>query len=148
MWRTLLVLAVMATSALIATTATAGDENNLRIIVGNVKTDQGSIVVWVYGKSDDWLTERFRTQKTIVVAGHRAEGTITLELKLPAGEYALSVFHDVNDDGKLASTFFGRLTEPAGYSNNATQGWFGPARYRDAKFRIENALVEQKITLN
>lgn len=148
MWRMVLVLAVLATSTLITTVATAGDENNLRIIVGNLKTDQGSIIVWVYDKSDDWLTERFRTQKTIAVAGHRDDGAITLDLKLPAGEYALCAFQDVNDDGKLTSGFFGRPKEPAGYSHNAVPGWFGPPQYKDAKFRIEKAPVELKIKLN
>lgn len=127
--------------------ARAGDDANLRIVVGNVKTDQGSIIVWVYDKPDDWLSDRYRTQKSVAVAGHRVDGTVTLELKLPAGEYALSVFQDVNDDGKLARNFIGMPKEPAGLSNNAVPR-FGPPRYKDAKFTIGAGPVEQRIALN
>jgi uncharacterized protein (DUF2141 family) len=139
--------ALILTALAVFTSAFAGDEPNLRIIVSNVKTDQGSIIVWVYDKPEDWLSDRFRTQKVVAVAGHRVDGSVTLDLKLPAGEYALSVFQDVDDNGKLARNFIGLPKEPAGLSNNATPG-FGPPKYKDAKFRIADSVVEQKITLN
>ena len=120
---------------------------NLRVVATNVKSDQGKIYVWVYDKKDDWLSDRYRTQKSVKVAGNRTDGTVVLELLLPAGEYALSVFQDVNDDGKLARNFIGIPKEPAGLSNNARPG-FGPPKYKDAKFVITpDALVEQKIDL-
>jgi uncharacterized protein (DUF2141 family) len=140
--RVLAALAAMMTAAM----AWADDEANLRIVVGNVQSEQGSIVVWVYEKPDDWLSERYRTQKAVKVAGHRENGTVTVELKLPAGEYALSVFQDLNDDGKLARNFIGLPKEPAGLSNNAVPR-FGPPRYKDAKFTLGATPVVQQIRL-
>ena len=120
---------------------------NLRVVVTNVKSDQGKIYVWVYDKQDDWLSDRYRTQKSVRVAGNRTGDTVTLELLLPAGEYALSVFQDVNDDGKLARNFIGIPKEPAGLSNNARPR-FGPPKYKDALFTIPaDTQVEQKIAL-
>ncbi len=120
---------------------------NLRVIATGVKTDQGKLYVWVYDKKDGWLTDRYRTQKSVTVAGNRTGDTMTVELLLPAGEYALSIFQDVNDNGKLERNFIGIPKEPAGLSNNLRPR-FGPPRFKDAKFAVTvNALVEQKIAL-
>jgi uncharacterized protein (DUF2141 family) len=142
-----LIPALMIVSLLAATHAQAGDEPNLRIVATNLKSDKGSVIVWVYDKPEDWLSDRFRTQKSVLVAGHRVDGNITIELKLPAGEYAFSVFQDEDNDGKLARNFIGLPKEPAGLSNGLRPR-FGPPRYKDAKFTLGAALTEQKIALN
>ena len=141
-WTVLVALAALVTG----TVAFAADDANLRIVVSNVKTEQGSIVVWVYDKPDDWLSDRYRTQKAVKVAGHRVDGAVTLELRLPPGEYAFSVFQDVDDDGKLARNFIGLPKEPASLSNDAVPR-FGPPRYKDAKFMIGATPVVQQVRL-
>jgi uncharacterized protein (DUF2141 family) len=112
-----------------------------------VTSDQGKIYVWVYDKKDDWLSDRYRTQKFVTVAGNRQGDRVTLDLLLPAGEYALSVFQDVNDNGKLERNFIGMPKEPAGLSNNLRPK-FGPPKYKDAVFAVTvGTLTEQKIEL-
>jgi uncharacterized protein (DUF2141 family) len=138
--------AVMAT-LLAGTSALAAGEANLRVVATNVKTDQGKLYVWVYDKKDDWLSDRYRTQKSVAVAGNRTGDKVTVELLLPAGEYALSIFQDVNDDGKLERNFIGMPKEPAGLSNNLRPK-FGPPKYKDAAFPVTvGTLTEQKIEL-
>ncbi len=144
-------LLATAGTAVLAADGTQADltqaDANLRIVATNVKSDQGKLYVWVYDKKDDWLSDRYRTQKSITVAGNRTNDTVTLELLLPAGEYALSIYQDVNDDGKLARNFIGLPKEPAGLSNNLRPR-FGPPKYKDAKFDVAvGAVVEQKIEL-
>jgi uncharacterized protein (DUF2141 family) len=127
--------------------AVAADDVNLRVIATNVKSDQGKLYVWVYDKKDDWLSDRYRTQKSVAVAGNRSGDKVTLELLLPAGEYALSIFQDVNDDGKLERNFIGIPKEPAGLSNNLRPK-FGPPKYKDAAFPVTvGSVTEQKIEL-
>ena len=127
--------------------AVAADDVNLRVIATNVKSDQGKLYVWVYDKKDDWLSDRYRTQKSVAVAGNRSGDKVTLELLLPAGEYALSIFQDVNDDGKLERNFIGKPKEPAGLSNNLRPK-FGPPKYKDAAFPVTvGSVTEQKIEL-
>ena len=137
-----------ASAVLLATASMAAEQSaNLRVVATNVKSDQGKIYVWVYDKKDDWLSDRYRTQKNVTVAGNRTDDTVTIELLLPAGEYALSVFQDVNDDGKLERNFIGIPKEPAGLSNNVRPR-FGPPKYKDAQFTVTvDSLVEQKIAL-
>jgi uncharacterized protein (DUF2141 family) len=135
------------TSLLAGGAALAADDANLRVIATNVASDQGKVYVWVYDKKDDWLSDRYRTQKFVTVAGNRQGDRLTVELLLPAGEYALSIFQDVNDDGKLERNFIGLPKEPAGLSNNLRPK-FGPPKYKDAKFAVTvGAVTEQKIEL-
>ena len=132
---------------LLGTAATAADGPNLRVVATNVQSDEGKLYVWVYDKKDDWLSSRYRTQKSVEVAGNRDGDRITVELLLPAGEYALSVFQDINDNGKLESNFIGIPKEPAGLSNNLRPR-FGPPKYQDAAFSVTaGAVTEQKIAL-
>lgn len=127
--------------------ALAADDANLRVVATNVKSDQGKLFVWVYDKKDDWLSDRYRTQKGVPVAGNRQGDKVTVDLLLPAGEYALSIFQDVNDDGKLERNFIGIPKEPAGLSNNLRPK-FGPPKYKDATFSVTvGAVTEQKIEL-
>jgi len=132
---------------LLGSAAAMADGPNLRVVATNVKSDEGKVYVWVYDKKDDWLSDRYRTQKSVEVAGNRARDRITIELLLPAGEYALSVFQDVNDNGKLESNFIGIPREPAGLSNNVRPR-FGPPKYKDAVFTVAvGTVTEQKIEL-
>ncbi len=145
---TLLLYALLLSGAGMQTVLAADGSNNLRVVATSVKSDQGKIHVWVYDKKDDWLSDRYRTQRSVTVAGNRTGDRVTIELLLPAGEYALSVFQDVNDDGKLERNFIGMPKEPAGLSNNLRPK-FGPPKYKDAAFTIrEDAVTEQKIALN
>lgn len=61
---------------------------------------------------------------------------------LPPGEYALSVIHDENDNGKL-DTFLGIPKEGFGFSNNP-KVYFGPPSFKKSKFKLES---DEKIIL-
>ena len=132
---------------LLGSAAATADGPNLRVVATNIESDEGKVYVWVYDKKDDWLSDRYRTQKSVEVAGNRDGDRITIDLLLPAGEYALSVFQDVNDDGKLERNFIGIPKEPAGLSNNARPR-FGPPKYKDAVFTLAvDTVTEQKIEI-
>jgi uncharacterized protein (DUF2141 family) len=132
---------------LLGSAGAMADGPNLRVVATNIRSDEGKVYVWVYDKKDDWLSDRYRTQKSVEVAGNRAGDRLTIDLLLPAGEYALSVFQDVNDNGKLERNFIGIPKEPAGLSNNLRPR-FGPPKYQDALFSVTvDTVTEQKIEL-
>lgn len=125
----------------------AADSADLRIVATNVASDAGKIRVWVYDSKDDWLSDRYRTQKVVTVAGNRVDGRIMVDLLLPAGTYAVTVFQDLDDDGKLKRNFIGIPKEPSGLSNNVRPR-FGPPKFDDALVTVTpGTLVEQKIEL-
>ena len=64
---------------------------------------------------------------------------------LPAGEYGLKLYHDIDENGKLNTNVFGIPSEPYAFSNSAL--WpFGEAKWKDAKFTVGDGGVEQVIT--
>jgi uncharacterized protein (DUF2141 family) len=65
---------------------------------------------------------------------------------LSPGQYAISVFHDENNNKKMDSNFFGVPKEGVGASNNA-KGHLGPPKYQDAKFIFTGPDLTMSITI-
>jgi len=60
---------------------------------------------------------------------------------LPAGDYAVKAFHDVNGDGEMNTNPFGMPIEPYAFSNNAA-GNMGPARWDRARFAVSGETAQ------
>ena len=75
----------------------------------------------------------------------KVHATQTLTVR-PAGDYAISLYYDENNNGTLDSNFIGIPKEPVALSNNARPK-FGPPKYRDAVFALEAGGTTQKITI-
>ena len=63
------------------------------------------------------------------------------------GDYAASVFIDINGNGKLDTNAIGSPKEPWGVSQDAKSKRFGPPLYKDAKFTYQGGAVTIPITL-
>lgn len=73
----------------------------------------------------------------------------TAELRFPnltAGTYAVTVYQDQNDNGKLDTNWIGIPKEPVAVSNNA-KGRMGPPKYKDAMFRVGSERKTLQISL-
>lgn len=66
---------------------------------------------------------------------------------LKKGFYAIAVFHDENNNGKLDTNFLGIPIEGSGASNGA-QGWMGPPKFADARFEFTGGLHQIRIDVN
>lgn len=60
---------------------------------------------------------------------------------LPAGDYAVKAFHDVNGNGRMDTNPFGMPVEPYAFSNNA-RGNMGPASWDSAHFAVAGATAQ------
>ena len=60
---------------------------------------------------------------------------------LPAGDYAVKAFHDLDGDGAMDTNPFGLPTEPYAFSNNAV-GNMGPARWDRAHFAVSGETAQ------
>lgn len=65
---------------------------------------------------------------------------------LPYGEYAIAVYHDKNENGKIDTNILGIPKEDYGFSNNA-RGRFGPASWNDSKFKVEEQFFSTEINI-
>ncbi|KGL64217.1 DUF2141 domain-containing protein [Polaribacter sp. Hel1_85] len=105
-----------------------------------MKSDKGNLYVAIYDKEDHFLKKPI---KGTIVKIENKKATVTLK-DIPAGIYAVSAFHDVNDNKKMDTNFIGIPKEPTGMSNDAT-GFMGPPKYKDAKFEVTKDTV---LTIN
>ena len=97
-----------------------------------IEVDKGSLYVAVYNTEKKFLKEPIRG--TIVKVIDK-KATVSLE-DFTTGIYAISAFHDINDNKKMDTNFIGIPKEPIGISNNA-KGFMGPPKYKDAKFDLK-----------
>ena len=115
---------------------------NVLVKVTNIKTDTGKVYLALYNNKNSFLSKTLLGKKVDIKNGV-AEAAFT---DLPEGEYAISVFHDENDNGKLDSNFMGIPKEPYGFSNNAS-GFMGPPKWEDAKILVTDTDINTIIKL-
>ncbi len=118
----------------------------IALSVSSFDHDKGKLLVLLYDREDGFPTKPDKAARRLVAPIVDKK----VELEIPAlgpGEYALSVVHDENDNGRLDSNLIGIPKEPVGVSNNA-KGSFGPPKWKDAKFAVQaGSRVTQKIVL-
>lgn len=105
---------------------------NLKVTFKGLSSDKGKLFVAVYNHKDNFLKTEFKGEITDVKDGK----AFAIFKNLPNGVYAVSSFHDENNNGKLDTNFLGIPKEPHACSNNA-KGSFGPPKFKDAKFSLE-----------
>lgn len=107
-------------------------EEGIRITVTSLHNEKGHVLVSLFkdgkGYPDD-ATKAFRKIK-LDISGKKATVLFT---GLPAGNYAVSILHDENDDQKMNKTALGIPKEGYGFSNNVV-GAFGPPSWSRASF--------------
>ena len=60
--------------------------------------------------------------------------TVTLSFDLPAGEYGVKAFQDLDGDGELDTNMFGIPNEPWAVSNSSNS--FGPPKWSKSRFTL------------
>jgi uncharacterized protein (DUF2141 family) len=104
----------------------------LTINVTNLSTTEGTIMIQIMQGEAQFNGEESAIASVMQSA---ASGDMSFTTQLPAGEYAIRVMHDVNNNGSLDSNFVGMPIEPWAMSNNA-KGNFGPPKWEQAKFEL------------
>ena len=127
--------------ALLPPASFAGD---LTIKVDHVRSDRGSILAALYDSEAAFLKQPAARARFKVRA---AQGEVKYVFHdLPAGQYALSVFHDENDNGKLDKNFLGVPKEGYGFTNDA-RGRAGPPTFGNAAFDFDGTDRTVTVTL-
>lgn len=103
----------------------------LTVSVTGVKNNTGIVKVGLYNSDGTFLKTTYKSLSS-EIKNNEAVVTFT---DLPAGEYAISTYHDENNNGKLDKNAMGIPSEDYAASNNA-KGFMGPPSYKDAKFVI------------
>jgi len=118
----------------------AQDKHTITLEFEGMKSNKGSLFIALYNSEESFLK---KPSKGIIVKVVDKKTIVTLQ-GTSGGVYAVSAFHDINDNKKMDTNFLGIPKEPTGVSNNA-KGFMGPPKYKDAKFKI---LKDIKLTIN
>ena len=89
---------------------------------------QGAVLGALYGSEDGWLKTGQATQLAMAPATAK---TVLVYRNLPAGRYAVSLFHDENGNTRLDANPAGIPTERYGFSRDA-RGRMGPPAFAEA----------------
>jgi len=116
----------------IATSAHA--DTDVRLDISGINKSEAQIVASVYSSKKTWLKDPVLTE-VAVLSTDTADGTATINVSLPPGDYAFHIYHDLDMNGEMKTNFIGIPKEPTGVSNNA-KGKFGPPKFKDAMITV------------
>jgi len=109
-------------------------------------TDAGTVHCALFGSEKGFPTEPKYALAEVTATPRDRRATCTFPSAKP-GLYAVALWHDVNNNGKVDTNFLGIPTEPVAASNNA-KGSFGPPRFGSAAFEYRPPGLAQNIRLN
>ncbi len=129
---------------LLVTAITQAQEqsNSIEIEINNIAGSEGQMLIGLYNAETNWLKKVYKPGRAKISDGKSA----FVFTNIPDGIYAVSVFHDEDNDGKLDTNFFGIPSEDTGSSNDAPAR-FGPPKWKDAKFELKGKNIKQIINL-
>jgi uncharacterized protein (DUF2141 family) len=134
----IILIAVLFLSGILS--SLAQDKHTITLNFEGMKSDKGSLFIALYNTEDSFLKKPI---KGTIVKIVDKKATVILK-DIPASVYAVSAFHDVNNNKKMDTNFFGIPKEPTGMSNDA-KGFMGPPKYVDAKFEVSKNRI---LTIN
>lgn len=108
----------------------------LTIAVSGITSAEGRVYVSVHREGENVSFPD--TESAIAGAWRLArEGGFDISFSgLEPGRYAVSGFHDTDDDGELDANLLGVPTESFGFGNGAL-GLFGPASFEDSSIALK-----------
>ncbi len=130
---TLIKIIVVVIISLVNLEVQAQESYSLTIKVEDTKSNDGQMFIAVYDKATDFLAKSYKSIKSKITNN----GCLVTFEDVPKGAYAISIFHDENENGKLDSNFLGIPKEDYGCSNGA-RGFMGPPKWKDAKFELKS----------
>ncbi|MGV8835254.1 DUF2141 domain-containing protein [Cellvibrio sp.] len=118
-----------------AMTALPSFAHELTLSVNNIQSVKGNLLVAVYDKEEHYTANsNWVAAKQVKVSGT----TMSLNFAdLPAGNYAIKLFQDENENNQIDIGANGIPTERYGFSNNG--GSYGPPSYDEAKVVVDKA---------
>ena len=111
---------------------TRTETGTLTIVITQFRNNLGEVSVALFNQEEAFPKLSDKAVRSVYAPIVDRKSVVVFE-HLPAGEYAVSVYHDENNNKKMDANFLGIPKEGVGASNNA-RGHMGPPKYQDAKF--------------
>lgn len=115
---------------------------SLELVVHKVQSTKGKVIAALCDK------ETFLKKCEYQEAVPAANGKVVLKFEnVPAGRYAISAYHDENNNQTLDRNAFGIPAEGYGFSRDA-RGNFGPPKFEEAAFNINEGANAHELSLS
>jgi uncharacterized protein (DUF2141 family) len=111
-----------------------GPSASIELRVENAKNDQGFVRVLLFNQSEGFPSQADKAIRMANLTIKNKVATVTFE-DLNPGNYAIAVFHDSTNTGKIRTNLLGYPTDRYGFSNNAA-GLMGPPAFDKAAVKI------------
>ena len=110
-------LALLGLLMIFTVSQTQKDLGTIELVISETSSDQGVIQILIFDQGQGWPESLDKAWKmvTIPINNGIAEKTIP---DVPAGKYAVTVFHDHDEDGKIRKNKIGYPVDSFGLSNN------------------------------
>jgi len=102
--------------------------------VTGIENDKGLIQIGLYNSEASFPVYE-KVYKGVFPKANKSGVSYTFT-NIPAGTYAVAVYHDENSDKELNKNLFGAPKENYGFSNNKF-GTFGPPDFKEVSFKVE-----------
>ncbi len=112
--------------------------------VSGIKNDKGVVQIGLYNSKESFPNYD-KNFKGIFPKANKNGVSYTFK-NIPAGTYAVAVWHDENKDKKMNKNMFGSPKESYGFSKNI-YGSFGPPNFKDVSFKL-NAGKKMTLKIN
>lgn len=119
-------------------------QSSLVLKVEGLETARGQLLIGLYNSENGYETREEMIGRVVPVSNDTA--IIRFE-QIPVGQYAIKVFHDEDNDGKLDKGAFGIPSEAYGFSNNASDPFSAP-EWSETRFSLPRGQMTQTIKLS
>jgi uncharacterized protein (DUF2141 family) len=133
---------IFGITTLYAQQDTTAITQDIQVTITDIASDEGMLYIGLYTSEDTFLDKRYKSEMSRIENGK----VIVSFTDVPEGVYAVSVFHDENNNQKLDTNFMGIPKEDTGCSNNA-KGFMSAPKWEDAKFELKDTTVTLEINM-
>lgn len=108
----------------------------LKVHFTNLKNSNGNVLYLIFDDEDGYPDKNAKSLKEGKISAPMAIKEGLNFTDLPDGGYAITAFHDENNNDKLDTGLFGIPKEGFAFSNNPSV-FFGPPSYLKSKFKVQ-----------
>lgn len=139
----LLFLLVIAFFSIQSSPSSVQNGGILSVVINGITNSGGMVRVVIFNSENKFLDRDGYVFKQSVAIGNQK--SVKLDFQMPHGYYAVSAYHDINDNRTMDRNGMGLPTEPYALSNNPTVKWRKPT-FNETKFAFNQA--NQTISLD
>jgi uncharacterized protein (DUF2141 family) len=115
---------------------------DLTVQVTGLRSSEGQVRIAIFNSAKEFTKTPFQAKEVKIDGKQTVEHTFSL----PKGKYAIAVYHDENENGKLDKNLVGIPKEDYGFSNNA-RGTMGPPSFEEASISVGESAQTTRIEL-